>query len=463
MFFVFVFIFVKISPICFAATSTDVSSPPRKTPFLSRKASCADTLSRDKSVSLIKHSPNRSKYDWKITKGNGYEVEDITDGESSGDDPSLLWPEERFVSKTTSRSSLRDAEIRSSVSIFDSGSDDEDSNATGSSIILEDKTSSTEFKKGKLSPAQREQLSKKFDLTPGRINAAERRNRALYYTTNDPEFHGILSETSNPVERQEIIALKEKYSSPIRDPHLTGKFLTPAARWALSRLEIVEAKGSGLVESWPADATKEPYIPETEEEKTIRRRHKEELSIEAEKRRGKSTKELSKEFSAEAELWENHFTHIQLRKEEIVTGTGKKIRRNEIIELFEEFVMPNYQMLEIEGYEVYFSLFSLDLARSDLEGLSNLDRLKNSLCPIGADGETMNYHHLTHHDAKTHQGRSIVVLITQKLHTQFSGSLHFCESTYRDLPGTPVNRPEFKKARNEFGLKIAEYIEQIRS
>ena len=183
-----------------------------------------------------------------------------------------------------------------------------------------------------------------------------------------------------------------------------------------------------------------------------------ELFFELEGARGKSSAELSMEIEAEYKLWENHFAYIQRRKNEATSGTGNKIRKNEIIETFERFVKPHYQMVEVEGYEVYFSLESLDLGRANPGRLTNMERLVDSLCPIGSDGEIMNYHHLTHHDAKTHASRSVIVLVTNKLHTQFSGSLHFANSNYRDLPRAPLNRAEFARARNGFGPKILERI-----
>ena len=152
----------------------------------------------------------------------------------------------------------------------------------------------------------------------------------------------------------------------------------------------------------------------------------------------------------------------------------KKIRKSEILDLFAAVILspsapdsssdskPPYQMVELGSYKLYFSMISLDLERRDAKGRTNRQRLTNlGLCPIGPDHFEMNYHHLTHHDALSHKCESVIVLITKTLHNDFSGSLHFREGAYQDLPRVDLDRAAFRQVRSTlFGPAIVEAIEK---
>ena len=116
--------------------------------------------------------------------------------------------------------------------------------------------------------------------------------------------------------------------------------------------------------------------------------------------------------------------------------------------------------LDIEGYEIYFSKETLDIDREDPDGVSNKDIMKLGCCPIGADGKSMNFHHLTHYDFETHKIRSIIVVITEYLHKTYSGNLHFGEKTYQDLPRKKVNRCSWNDVRPEFNKAIIKHLTQ---
>jgi hypothetical protein len=73
--------------------------------------------------------------------------------------------------------------------------------------------------------------------------------------------------------------------------------------------------------------------------------------------------------------------------------------------------------------------------------------------PIGPDGKPMNFHHLTHYDFKTHRTTSIIVLLTDSHHKEFSGLWHFGTKTYR-LPRKRVARHLFNPARQEFNRAL---------
>jgi hypothetical protein len=84
--------------------------------------------------------------------------------------------------------------------------------------------------------------------------------------------------------------------------------------------------------------------------------------------------------------------------------------------------------------------------------------MQNGLAPIGADGQPMNYHHLTHHDSATHNVKCIIVLISDEIHTKCSGSFHFGKNTYANLPRKKVDRLLFDTP--PFNKKNCEVLDQ---
>ncbi len=63
---------------------------------------------------------------------------------------------------------------------------------------------------------------------------------------------------------------------------------------------------------------------------------------------------------------------------------------------------------------VYFRQTDIDLSRTDIYKRTNQDLLLVGSAPIGADGKSMNLHHLT----RRHPG--ILVLVPESFHKQHS-------------------------------------------
>lgn len=307
-----------------------------------------------------------------------------------------------------------------------------------------------------LSPSKfsnKEKISqkRKFDLIDNPTSLISPSKIARYQ-----ELGGSLSELKNKIAK-----LKEDYPSPIRNPKLcpNDKVFSPVVRIAYpkaSRQKQIQARREGLIQSIPPLAFKASLKPETSEEREIRKQKQEQDFQEAEKKRGKLPKNLKNEIRAEYKTWQSFFQYIQLRKDACTTGNkkGKKLRKEEIEDAFARFVAPHLEKITLDGYTVYFSTHTLDMKREDQEGRSNYQRMKDGLCPIGADGTEMNYHHLTAHDYATNDIPCIIVLLTDELHTRYSGNLHFTQKTYEDIPNPRVNRTAFGKYRKRFNKAI---------
>lgn len=319
------------------------------------------------------------------------------------------------------------------------------------------------------------------------------------------------------VFEQNCRVLKSLVTSPIRNPkYHPGALYSPAARVAgIPRWQIEQGRLENIIRSLPVDFRIAPTAPETPEEREERKKQQLIDFLEMEKVRGKiSEKEISKileqkgaqkwkeasaEIKREIELWQDHLNYIDMRKKQLLIGDSellgedefqdddsfvysvlevaedaevdildvqrkekkvRKIRKAEIEDSFENFVSGKLIFLKVEGYDLWFSK-GIDLDRTDANGDTNLERMTRGLCPIGADGETMNFHHLTHYDFKTHKIKSIIVPLTEYVHGIYSGKLHFGRNTYQDLPRTKVNRNEWNKVRLQFNKSIAEYFSSL--
>lgn len=171
-------------------------------------------------------------------------------------------------------------------------------------------------------------------------------------------------------------------------------------------------------------------------------------------------KSLQETIKVEYMIWADHFSYIKMRKDQCTQkfNPTKKITRNQIEDSFYNFVANQLEHVTVEGYTIYFSLETLDMDRENSIGETNLDLMKLGFCPIGSDGQPMNYHHLTHHDYATHKGGSIIVLLSDDLHTKCSGVLHFGKNTYLNLPRKKVERNLFSEYRISFNKKIADSL-----
>lgn len=79
----------------------------------------------------------------------------------------------------------------------------------------------------------------------------------------------------------------------------------------------------------------------------------------------------------------------------------------------------------------------------DEDGQNNEDLMRVSKAPIGPDGRVMNLHHLSQKDP------GVLVLITNKLHTEFSGGLHFNSAAHYVNP-TSIDRSAFEGFKRKF-------------
>jgi hypothetical protein len=347
----------------------------------------------------------------------------------------------------------------------------------------------------------------------------------LNYAMISPEKLRAFEELGGDINvfEQNCRVLKLQFVSPIRNPkYPLGAVYSPAARVAsISRLQIEQGRLENIIRSLPVDFRIAPTAPETPEEREERKKQQLIDFLEMEKVRGKISeeeiskileqkgaqkwKEASAEIKREIELWQDHLNYIDMRKKQLLMGDSelldedefqddgslenddsflcsvlevgegaevdildaqqkekkvRKIRKAEIEDSFENFVAGKLICLKVEGYDLWFSK-GIDLDRTDEDGDTNLERMNSGLCPIGADGETMNFHHLTHYDFKTHKIKSIIVPLTEYVHRIYSGKLHFGRNTYQDLPRTKVNRNEWNKVRFQFNKSIAEYFSSL--
>ncbi len=287
-----------------------------------------------------------------------------------------------------------------------------------------------------------------------------------------------------PKLKLQIGELKTEYPSPIRNidqfPRSDDHVFSPSVGKSLSRAQLNDARKAGVVKKLFPIAYQKPVDEETEAERLARKEAQERDFLEAERRRGKIPENLHEEIQKELEIWQDYLTYIKLRKNqlfgeedtEIIEDEDedeedkgvieekadreegiKKIRKGEIEDTFFRFVASKLTRLEINGYEVYFTKETLDLDRTDKK-VTNWKNMQRGKCPIGPDQKPMNFHHLTHYDYATHKIKSIIVLITQTLHTTYSRSLHFSRTTYRDLPRKKVIRTLFNSARGTFNQAI---------
>jgi hypothetical protein len=280
---------------------------------------------------------------------------------------------------------------------------------------------------------------------------------------------------NTPTLRENFKSVMGKYS-PIRNtelfPESTLKTFSPVAIEVLrDRETIKKARETDAVISLPPIAHLVPYIPETTEERLLRK-ERQRLDFEAvEAMKGHTPEALKGEISDVATMFKGYFDYITYRKTEWKKGTGAKLRWYDKIDAFDKFVtgQPGIIRIECEGYDVFAFSQTIDLKRENIltEDL-NSDRMKNGLCPIGADGEEMDYHHLTRIDAKTHPhygssdpgGRSPfrIVLLPQSIHTSYSGIWHLSGKFYQDLPKKSILRGEFGAAREKMNQAILAYL-----
>lgn len=189
-----------------------------------------------------------------------------------------------------------------------------------------------------------------------------------------------------------------------------------------------------------------PIIEETEEEKTKRRTERTEQNrklIEQAAHSAPTTKPLEQE----KKIWKGFFTYFKDRKKEIDKDNGNKITRSEIEDEFKLLVAKNYKKIESNNNIFYYNPDFIPSTIKDSEDRTNLERINDSIAPIGFDGESMNIHHLTRHQP------GLFVLISETLHQQKSLNLHFRDKKYYPQPKA-INRNEFNHIKKNLFSKL---------
>lgn len=298
--------------------------------------------------------------------------------------------------------------------------------------------------------------------------------------------------------------LKEERPSPIRNPEYGSKqwVYSPAARVSLKRAEVSLARKSKAVRTLPFSAHIAPTRVETLTERSEREARQRKEFLAAELLRGKSEQNLEHELNQERVIFKDYLEYVQARKQElgngdiledldeedqgeedqgeediggnaeveeewvddepeavaVVESQGGKMTKSELEEKFIELAAPHLTHMNMNGYDLYFSRETLDLTRVQKTGHTNAEvMILLAKTPIGADGKPMNFHHLTHYDFYTHKTKSIIVLLTDSNHKEFSGLWHFGKTTFR-LPLKRVTRSLFNRARQSFNKEIVKKL-----
>lgn len=219
---------------------------------------------------------------------------------------------------------------------------------------------------------------------------------------------------------------------------------TPAARLSCTdqggprakEISATLAACSGLhVEHVTGRTFIEEETPETPEECAARHALKENLFKTLEAQRGISDDSRLSELSVIEQIWSKYFDYMQLRINAIDLHAAPKIKYCEIEETFKKLTSSEYSCVTVGDCIVYFRREDIDLKRRS-EKSTNEQLLREGLAPIGADGNSMNLHHLTRRQP------GIFVLLTETFHQKYTALLHFRSEKHMRQP-LPVDRSVF--------------------
>ena len=101
---------------------------------------------------------------------------------------------------------------------------------------------------------------------------------------------------------------------------------------------------------------------------------------------------------------------------------------------------PTTRQTEFDGKTVTQDDSLFDPNFKDLQGRTNIERMKDGLAPIGNDGKSVNIHHLD----QTNHGSVIEIFQTE--HTENYGKLH----TNTGQSPSQIDRTEFTKWRRAY-------------
>lgn len=196
----------------------------------------------------------------------------------------------------------------------------------------------------------------------------------------------------------------------------------------------------------------EEETPETPEERANRHSMQAQLFQTLEAKRGISVASRASELDSIATSWSEYFQYMQLRKDAIEQCSEPKIRSSEIEEVFSKFVAKHYESMPAANCIVYFRRSDIDFQRMSTNNISNLSLLLDGLAPIGADGHSMNLHHLT----RRHPG--VLVLLPETFHQKHSELLHFRSPQHMVQP-KPVDRNVFNKWKESALKALGEHLQ----
>lgn len=275
-----------------------------------------------------------------------------------------------------------------------------------------------------------------------------------YFTPTKVEGY-LRAGGESPELRTNIRVLKTSYPKPILDiEHFSRddqKIFSPAVRH-LPRQTVEQLRLSEVVRHLPDYATREPITVETNEERIVRKETQRKEFEELEAKAGRISTHITSERERALKPWIPYFNYITMKKDQ-----GFLLRWPDLVGAFLKYVAPCMKYLEIEKYDVYFSLDTLDFERKNAEnGKANHALMQSGKCPYGVDGFIMNWHHVTRIDVHSHdikiddttkqncEGPYKLVLIPAFIHTEYDALLH---PSHYVAPRKEIDRADFGDSR----------------
>lgn len=266
-----------------------------------------------------------------------------------------------------------------------------------------------------------------------------------------------------------IRVLKTSYPKPILDiEHFSRddqKIFSPAVHH-LPRETVGELRAQGLVFHLPDFATAEPLVIETEEQRAARK-EKQKKEFEASERiLGNLPKQLISEREKILKPWVPYFNYVEMKKNQYAQGIGEKMRWPELGEAFMKYVAPHMKFLEIEDFEVYYSLNVINFERKNPKNQkANYETMRKGLAPTGVDGKLIHLHHVLQICARSHPMKVTdgmkknrespykLIYVPDFIHTEYTEFLHPINYV---IPRAEINRSSFGDSREAIHKKVVE-------
>jgi len=110
-----------------------------------------------------------------------------------------------------------------------------------------------------------------------------------------------------------------------------------------------------------------------------------------------------------------------------------------------------FKVVEFQGRRVYIKA-DIDLTLTDAKGMANLERMQHGLAPIGADGKSINLHHMLQLEPGP------MLEINQTLHQAYTKQLHGLVEDGASFRNNPILRNDFSKFKKDFWIWRAENV-----